>query len=226
MCGRYSLVLTQKQIQAHFEQVEWSHQWTKCYNIAPTHQGLVITNKDPDQIQSFEFGLVSKFAHGKRFINARKESIDTKVSFKEAFRENRCLILADSYYEWKLYGKQKIPYRISYKNEALMVFAGVWNQYQRAGKIAYSFSIITAPAHQDVKHIHHRMPVLLDTKAKQREWIDDSVSILNLKAILKSNAPNQLLSYPVTAKLNRTDYNEPQAHKALPEMPDLFSGLS
>jgi putative SOS response-associated peptidase YedK len=34
-------------------------------------------------------------------INARAEEVDTKPAFREAFRQRRCLVPLNSFYEWK-----------------------------------------------------------------------------------------------------------------------------
>jgi hypothetical protein len=45
-------------------------------------------------------------------INARAEEIDTKPAFREAFRQRRCLVPLDSFYEWKKIGTGKQTYAI------------------------------------------------------------------------------------------------------------------
>jgi len=47
------------------------------------------------------------------------EEVDTKPAFREAFRQRRCLVRLDSFYEWK-------PYAIALKDRRLMGMAGLW----------------------------------------------------------------------------------------------------
>ncbi len=226
MCGRYSFALTEGQVQEHFMNVEIAQVWRTSYNIAPTQHAFVITNNQPQKLQYLAWGLVPYWSNsGKnkgRLINARMEGIESKPSFRMPIRQRRCLVLADSYYEWKLYGTQKRPYRILLKNQPLMVMAGIWDSWDKDGYSVKTFSIITAPANDDVGHIHSRMPVILDTKEKQAEWLGD-ISLTKTKSLLSSLQNGLLKSYPVTPKVNATNYDEPDIHVEIQELPDLFS---
>jgi hypothetical protein len=48
-------------------------------------------------------------------INAKAEGIETKPAFREAFRQRRCLVPVDSFYEWKKTASGKQPYAIGLK---------------------------------------------------------------------------------------------------------------
>jgi len=226
MCGRYSFSLSEGQVKEHFNNVEITHLWRTSYNIAPTQHAFVITNDQPKKLQYLAWGLVPYWSNdGKnkgKLINARMEGIEAKPSFRMPIRKKRCLILADSYYEWKQYGTQKRPYRILLNNQPLMVMAGIWDTWNQGGYLVKTFSIITAPSSADVAHIHSRMPVILDTKEQQAEWLSDN-SLVRTKSILKTLEPGRLKSYPVSAKLNATSYDKPENHVEMPEIPDLFS---
>ena len=53
-----------------------------------------------------------------------------KESYKHAFEQQRCLILADGFYEWKRHSKKsKVPYRIQLRTKQLFAFAGIWEEY-------------------------------------------------------------------------------------------------
>ena len=70
------------------------------YNVAPTQRNPVITGRDPDKLQLFRWGLVPFWAKdlkiGARMINARREGIEDKASFRKPIREKRCLVIGDS----------------------------------------------------------------------------------------------------------------------------------
>ena len=226
MCGRYSFALSERQVKEHFNNVEIAHLWRTSYNIAPTQHAFVITNDQPQKLQYLAWGLVPYWSNdGKnkgKLINARMEGIEAKPSFRMPIREKRCLILADSYYEWKQYGTQKRPYRIMLNNQPLMVMAGIWDAWNQDGYMVKTFSIITSPSNTDVGHIHSRMPVILDTKEKQAEWLGD-INLARTKRLLGTLNPGLLKSYPVSGRLNSTAYDEPENHVEVPEIPDLFS---
>jgi putative SOS response-associated peptidase YedK len=62
---------------------------------------------------------------GFKTINARSESVDTAGAYREVFKKRRCLIPAESFYEWKKLPGGKTPYEIGMRNNAPFVFAGL-----------------------------------------------------------------------------------------------------
>ena len=57
------------------------------------------------ELAAFHWGLIPAWAKdpaiGSRMINARSETVAEKPSFRAAFKDRRCLILTDGYYEWQ-----------------------------------------------------------------------------------------------------------------------------
>ena len=86
---------------AKFEKAE--NYVPSIYNGFTFPQTPVITNKDKNKIQLFNWGLIPHWANDdsiKKFtLNAKSETIHEKPSFKNAV-QNRCLILIDGFYEW------------------------------------------------------------------------------------------------------------------------------
>ena len=56
-------------------------------------------------------------------FNARAEEIDTKPAFREAFRQRRCLVPLDGFYEWKKTAAGKQPYAIGLKGSGFRTAA-------------------------------------------------------------------------------------------------------
>jgi putative SOS response-associated peptidase YedK len=44
-------------------------------------------------------------------INAKAEGIEEKPAFREAFRQRRCLVLVDNFYEWQKLLRASSPMR-------------------------------------------------------------------------------------------------------------------
>jgi putative SOS response-associated peptidase YedK len=140
------------------------------YNAAPSQAQLVILNDNPGAIVRAAWGFVPEWADSKPevkpVINARAESIATKPFFRAAFKTQRCLVLADGFYEWRRTKDGKRPYRIALKTEEPFAFAGLWSTvHDPAGKRHTTFTIITTDANTLVAQIHNRMPVIL------RRWM-------------------------------------------------------
>ncbi len=226
MCGRFSFANSKERINKHFG-INLSTDLQPSYNIAPTHQAYVITNTEPTTVKRLTWGLVPHWAKssrvGSNLINARAESIATKPSFRMPIRNKRCLVLADGFYEWRKYGKAKRPYRITKaESNQLMVFAGIWDTWLTPENIAFStFSIITTPANEQMKIVHDRMPFILNTIEEQQQWLQDVPlkSVLNMIKILPEG---ELKIFPVSSKVNKPTYNEPDLYTPIDEMPTLF----
>src|ERR1019366_9217167 len=112
MCGRFTL-RTPVHVLAHVFGVDDVPVFSPRYNIAPTQDVLAVTLND-QQKRGFvllRWGLIPSWADdpkiGSRMINARAESVRTKPSFRHAFKQKRCLILADGFFEWQKQGSTK-----------------------------------------------------------------------------------------------------------------------
>lgn len=225
MCGRYSFAPKPKQLDAQLRDVQRPAELKISYNIAPTHAAYVITNH-AWQLQTMEWGLVPHWsADGKnsgKLINARAEGIAEKPSFREPVHSKRCLVPADSFYEWrKEAGGRKIPYRIFLENGDLLFIAGIWDEWKKGSEIKRTFSIITTTPNIEMAALHNRMPVILpDTKAQQR-WLS-SLSLDEALALLHPVADGSLTMYRVSEKLNKPGYDAADLQEELWEEWRLF----
>jgi putative SOS response-associated peptidase YedK len=226
MCGRYSFVPTQKQLDAAFRDVVGIAQLKVRFNIAPTETAPVLANDQPSILQMMNWGLLPAWSRdgalsGER-INARAEGIAEKPSFREPIRTRHCLVPADSFYEWRtLPGKRKVPYRILLKDGELMMMAGVWDEWKKGGETKRTFSIITTTPNREIAALHNRMPVILTTPEAQQKWLSD-LSMDETLALLKPPPDGVLRLYRVSEKLNKAGYDGEDLHREVPEEPELF----
>jgi putative SOS response-associated peptidase YedK len=112
------------------------------------------------------WGLIPSWAKdmsiGSQTINARSETLTTKLSFSDAVRYRRCLIPADGFYEWKRMGKTRQPYMFEVGKRELFAFAGLWDRWKNPeGKIIESCTILTTTPNVLLADIHDRMPVII-----------------------------------------------------------------
>jgi putative SOS response-associated peptidase YedK len=227
MCGRFSFVAskekTQKQLGIKVQGVLQPN-----YNITPTTMAYVVANDKPTDVQRMVWGLIPYWSAeiavgGGNLINARAEGISAKSSFRMPIRQRRCLVLADSFYEWRVYGKQKLPYRIMLKDSAIMPLAGVWDTWERPDRqLVHSFSIITTNANSDMAEIHDRMPVILTDYEEQQLWIGNDTELSTVISLLKTLPNNSLRIYPIDTAINSVSANSPDLHKEVPAPPSLF----
>jgi len=226
MCGRFSLAVSERKIQQELPFVDPGSNIRKSYNIAPTQHSYVVTDDQPSHMQYITWGLIPYWSEdGKntgKLINARAEGIESKASFRVPIRKRRCLVLADSFYEWRTVDRQKIPYRILPKNGSLLVLAGIWDLWDKSGYPVKSFSIITTTPNREVSSLHNRMPVILPTLDERLKWLEN-IEIEEVLALLRPPSDGFLRVYRVTDDVNSPANNVPELHKELPENLDLFS---
>lgn len=221
MCGRYSVVINEAKLRKQFAR---DLKLPKAglptnYNVAPTQQNPVITNRNPDELSLFRWGLVPSWAKdlkiGARMINARREGIENKPSFRKPIREKRCLVLADSFYEWQRKDGEKTPYRIQPTDGSLLVMAGIWEQWfpkDGDGDPVFSYSIITGAPNDEMEPIHDRMPMLLQTEAAQEKWLHTDTALDEVLALLRTPRAGTLAYYPVSPLVGNVRNNGPELH--------------
>ena len=94
---------------------------------------------------------------GRRIINARSETAETRPMFKDGMRQRRCAVPATNYFEWERAGKTKTKYAIRPTDGALFYMAGIYRI--ESGRPV--FSILTREPAESIAFIHNRMPVIL-----------------------------------------------------------------
>jgi putative SOS response-associated peptidase YedK len=184
MCGRYTLRSPLARIAEQYglrpeELVElWQMRTIERYNIAPTQEVLTVgPNKEGNPAPAFfRWGLVPGWVRDSKPgpINARAETAAAKPTFAEALCKRRCLIPADSFYEWQQLGpRKKRPWNFHLRDGSPFAFAGVWEAWRppEGGKPLFTCALLTVPANDVVRPVHDRMPAIL-RPADDAVWMD------------------------------------------------------
>lgn len=226
MCGRYSLAPKKPQKEAMSLETDLPAELQVSYNIAPVQQAYVISGNQPRRLQSMQWGLVPHWSKdGKnsgKLINARAESILEKPSFREPVQSKRCLVPADSFYEWrKEPGGAKTPYRIFLRSGDMLYMAGIWDEWPGNSEKKCTFSIITTTPNAEMSTLHDRMPVILADAAARELWLSDA-PLETVLPLLKPVENGMLSMYRVSDKLNKVGYDGPDLQEDLPEVWRLF----
>ena len=212
MCGRYSQRQSAKIIAQVF-QVDEVPTLEPRYNIAPTQsvptvlQTSALTNR---QFKMLHWGLIPSWAKdskmGAKLINARAETVAEKPAFRSAFRQRRCLVLADGFYEWQQQEqkKQKQPFYFHLSDERPFAFAGLWEHWKgEDGEEIQSCTLLTTEANELMQPIHNRMPVILDPKDYDL-WLDLEVKKPELlQPLLHPYRSEEMTAYPVSKVVNK-----------------------
>jgi len=213
MCGRYSNKKTLEFYrQDYYLDFSEKLEWRPSYNIAPTQNALVTTADNPKGLEAMHFGLVPFWAKDKsvsyKMINARAETVLDLKSYKPLFKQGkRCLVWADSFFEWQKQGKEKQPFRIKLIEEEVFAFAGLWSQWKSPeGEEYYSFTIITTAPNELTSVVHDRMPVILAEEERQA-WLDKDVKAEDLVPLLNPFPADAMEMYPVSKDVGNVRNN-------------------
>lgn len=210
MCGRFSQSKSAETIAQVF-QVNNVPPLTPRYNIAPTQQiQTILQNAEQSQreFQILHWGLIPSWAKdpkmGARMINARAETVAEKPSFRAAFKQRRCLILADGFYEWQQQQKKKQPFYFRMNDEHPFAFAGLWEHWKSGdGEVINSCTILTTEPNDLMRPVHNRMPVIIDPKDYDL-WLDTEVKTPELlQPLLHPYSAEEMTAYPVSTKVNK-----------------------
>ena len=216
MCGRYTVIAPAPALARRFEAAEPTAP-APNYNAAPSQALPIITNTAPGQIQLVSWGLVPGRsrdpAHGPKPINARAETLAEKPSFRQLLARRRCLVLADSFYEWQdATGRGKVPHRILLQSEEPFAFAGLWDEWvdKASGEVHPTFTIITTEPNALMASIHNRMPVILPGPAAEHAWLADDLGPAAHQQLLVPYAAALMKEYVVTTRVNSPAHNDPE----------------
>ena len=201
MCGRYTLANPDPaRLRARFdilESIEVADE--PRFNVAPTDPVLAVRLFDGVRdLGRLRWGLVPGVWAEKKgqrpLINARVETLAAQSAFAESFRERRCLIPADGFYEWLTDERGKRPVWVSRADGELFAFAGIWAALRRKGshEVLHSCAIVTCDPNELIRPIHDRMPVILDP-AVEAAWIDPRAEPRDLLGLLVP-APDEILA--------------------------------
>lgn len=135
------------------------------------------------------YALKGKDSKVSMILNARSETADKKPTFRDSWRQHRCIIPASYYFEWEHVTDQdrrrtpdagsvmgqtrrseKIKYAIQPKASEATWLCGLY----RIENGLPHFVVLTREPGEGIRFIHDRMPLILP-KDRIDAWIDPSV---------------------------------------------------
>lgn len=176
------------------------------------------------KIQAAKWGLVPfwtkrppDYGSQMRTINCRDDSlIENRGMWNTMKQRKRCIVVAEGFYEWlkKNNGKEKLPHFVKRKDGDLMCFAGLWDcvQYEGSDEKLYSYTVITTDSNKQLKFLHDRMPVILESGSDaMKKWLDPGNVgwSKELQSLLKP-FDGELECYAVDKAVGKVGNNSPQ----------------
>lgn len=220
MCGRYTLFAGESEIIRAFGIDRFVGTYEPSYNIAPGQNVLAIIDDGEERRAGYlRWGLVPSWAKdpkiGYKMINARSETAHELPSFRKLMARKRCLIIADSFYEWEKTDELKQPKRIELADRKLFAFAGLWDKWQDGDDALFTCTMLTKDSNPFMKKIHHRMPIILP-KDKADEWIKPVVKqAFDSHAFLQEVETEELQAYTVSNYVNKAKNNDVSCIEAI-----------
>ena len=197
------------------------------YNVAPSQDVAVVRANDHGRtLAMLRWGLIPAWAKdsaiGHRLINARSETAAEKPSFRAAYRNRRCLIPADGFYEWRREGKTRQPWLFAMRDGAPFAFAGLWERWtvpadtaltgslaeRSPGDAVETFTILTTAANETVAPVHGRMPVILPPQDYDPWLAEEDVPLAPYPA-------DDMTAHPVSTLVNRPANDDPRCVEPL-----------
>jgi putative SOS response-associated peptidase YedK len=224
MCGRYSLKTPVEHLSEKFQFPEVIPLKPR-YNIAPS-QVVAVVRLLPDdrerKLAMLRWGLIPAWAKepakARQPINAKSETVAELPTFRVVFRQRRCLIPADGFYEWKQEGGRKQPVYICMKDREPFAFAGLWERWVgEEDEFIESCTILTTEPNELLEPIHNRMPVILDPNDYEL-WLDPDVEeVSRLTPLLHPFPPEQMTYYMVNLRVNNPRNDDALCVEPLPQ---------
>lgn len=208
MCGRLSLFAPPSVLESRFD-VEVPGAYRPRYNVAPTEDLAVIRDDAPETLDFLTWGLVPRWADdpsiGNRLINARAETLAEKPSFRDAYENRRCLVLADGFYEWREDGGVKQPYRVCRPDDEPFAMAGLWERWE-GRETRETATIVTTEPNDVVRPLHDRMAAILPP-GEERRWLEADEE--SQRAELLGPYDDDLRAYPISTRVNDPKNDDP-----------------
>ena len=245
MCGRLACTLDPDQLSCKclYKKRDgssttplWSKnkdKFTPGFNKAPQSYCPVLVQSQLDgdgeilvgdrSLAAMKWGLIPSWFSGKKedrvgynMNNARSDTLLQKRSYIIPLRKGqRCVVVADGFYEWKKMENGKQPYFIYLSRQdnekekdscKLLRMAGIYEKTNCDDGEVYSFSVITVDASSEFSSIHHRMPAILASDHEVDLWLDyENVPLDDALALIK---PKNVLRWYTVSKFVNNSRNE------------------
>lgn len=204
MCGRYALFRWTPAFAAlpgfpADQQAQW--------NISPNDSVLILRAapeaKAGRTLARARWGLTPPWLTdmSRTPAHARAETLAEQPMFRQAFRERRCLLPANGFYEWRGTVRKR-PFWLTPGEGSALFFAAIWEAYPVDGHDWLSVAVVTQPA------MNQRRPLILDAEG-QAAWLDPDSSLATLQSLLA--APQmQLRERPLANMVNDPKLNAPE----------------
>jgi putative SOS response-associated peptidase YedK len=178
MCGRYRRRSDKQRIAELFA---GSADLEELYfepedDVAPgsVQPVIRINRKGERKISLMRWGF--KREDARLLFNARAEGITDVNFWKKSFSLRRCIIPADSFFEWQKTQQGKKPkFEFTIRDRKPFGMAGLWAPWKnpKTNQWEDTFAIVTVDANETMAPVHDRQPVILAPRDYQ-EYLEST----------------------------------------------------
>jgi putative SOS response-associated peptidase YedK len=231
MCGRFTLRTPAAEIARQLG-LPFAEELAPRFNIAPSQAVAAVRLREGAagcEFAMFVWGLIPPWtldpSTGARPINARAETAPKLPTFRHAFRNRRCLVIADGFYEWRRARRRKLPFHIRLRSGAPFAMAGLWERWQPGPQQVDSCTILTTTANSLVAVLHERMPVILHPENYNR-WLDPQATPPEAIESLLAPYPSQEMEIAAVSDwVNVASHEGPRCLAPAPQQTDRQQSL-
>jgi putative SOS response-associated peptidase YedK len=235
MCYHYSLTKKQEEIMKMIR-AEWEMSFEPIHHANAFDFPVmpVITQHQPQKVQAYSWGLIPHWVKSiedskkikTQTLNAKGETIFEKPSFRNYVMQNRCIVLADGFFEWMEFQKKKYPHYVYLDEFSVFGFAGLYSHWtdKETGELFRTFTIITTSANPLLAKIHNtkeRMPVIIPQQDWDN-WLDPKLTKEQIQQMLSPCPDTNMKAYTISKLITTrgADTNVPEIKEKF-EYPEL-----
>ena len=187
---------------------------TPHYNGAPGQDFVAVRKEGNDRmLVNLRWGEIPSWARNKpgakRLINARSETVHEKPSFRAGFRERRCVIPVNGWFEWRPENGGKQPYWLRPVGADMFSLASIWEPGANSPGSIGTFVILTTAAAPGIADIHHRQPLILDDEGAT-EWLRPGPVPIEVMTMAKKSCGWKYEHWPVCGLVNSPRNDSPE----------------
>lgn len=175
--------------------------WRPRYNIAPGGQALIVHGDSKSAKATMMSwaqgaGRLRPWARDDTFIKGRYKS--TK----------RCVIPVSGFFDWP--SGTKKAYFVQPTDRKVLAFAGIYTEHENGG----TFAVLTTEPNADIKPLHHRMAIYLET-AECELWLNADTPAAKLHGLMKQWPEGRLKHYQVSTRVHNHKHDDEECIRSL-----------
>jgi len=191
MCGRISFSFNRAELLATYAWLRDAPDEEPRYNVAPTDPVVAVGPHSADVVR---WGIDGRKGG---LFNIRSETAIVRPYYHRLLLDQRILVPASHFYEWRTIGGRRLPVAVSRADGKVLNLAGLLGAWE--GQLAAT--ILTTTPNGDIEPLHKRMPVALNDE-DAATWVLEDLSLPQIAEFLKPCPVGWLRLAPASPLVN------------------------